>query len=172
MRTPHRPIGVTGGPASRATLRVPTEGGKFVVWAILILLGVPIWLCAIAITVLVMRNRTLRKRHGDLPVRLLPAGKKRWTRGHAIWVSDVFAWRASPASWREGLEQVTDVSLHGHIDAETAKKLHRLGDRPVVASLTLVGGGLIEVAVRREHSSALMGPFELSGGGRIRTSVG
>lgn len=129
------------------------------IWAILALLGVPLWLCAIAIAVLVFRNRALRKRYGDLPVRVLSAGKKRWTRGHAIWVSDVFAWRASPASWKEGLGQVTDASLHEHLDAQTAKKLHRLGDSPVVASLTLVGGAVIDVAVRSEHRSALLGPF-------------
>jgi hypothetical protein len=129
------------------------------IWAILALLGVPLWLCAIAITVLVFRNRALRKRYGDIPVRVLRSGKKRWIRGHAIWVSDVFAWRASPASWKEGLEQVTDASLHEHVDAQTAKKLHRLGDSPVVAALTLVGGAVIEIAARREHGFALMGPF-------------
>jgi hypothetical protein len=73
------------------------------IWAILALLGVPLWFCAIAIAVLVFRNRGLRKRPGDIPVRVLRAGKKRWIRAHAIWVSDVFAWRASPASWNEGL---------------------------------------------------------------------
>ena len=129
------------------------------IWAILALLGVPLWLCAIGITVLVFRNRALRKRYGDLPVRVLRSGKKRWIRGHAIWVSDVFAWRASPAAWHEGLEQVTDASLHELVDAQTAKKLHRLGDCPVVASLTLVGGDVIDVAARPEHRSALMGPF-------------
>ena len=92
-------------------------------------------------------------------VRILRSGKKRWTPGHAIWVSDVFAWRGSPASWNEGLVQVTDASLHEHIDAQTAKKLHRLGDAPVVASLTLVGGAVIDVAALPEQRSALMGPF-------------
>ncbi len=129
------------------------------IWALLALIGVPLWLCAIAITILVFRNRALRKRYGNIPVRILRSGKKRWTRAHAIWVSDVFAWRASPASWNEGLEQVTDVSLHEQVEAQTAKKLHRLGDSPVVASLTLVGGAVIDVAARTEHSSALMGPF-------------
>jgi hypothetical protein len=129
------------------------------IWAILALIGVPLWLIAIALIVLVFRNRALRKRHGDIPVGILRSGKKRWIRGHAIWVSDVFAWRASPASWNDGLEQVADASLHEHVDAQTAKKLHRLDDIPVVASLTLVGGAVIEIAARRGHCSALMGPF-------------
>ena len=60
------------------------------VWAILALLGVPLWLCAAGIIITVLRNRGLRQRHGDIPVRVKRAGKTRWTRGHAIWVSDVF----------------------------------------------------------------------------------
>ena len=98
------------------------------IWAILILLGVPLWICAAGITVLVFGNRNLRKRPGNIPVRILQPGKKRWTRGHAVWVSDVFAWRASPASWKEGLAQVTDASPQQSIDPPTSKKLKRLGE--------------------------------------------
>jgi hypothetical protein len=132
------------------------------VWAILALLGVPLWLCALGIGALVFRNRALRKRPGNIPVRVLRHGKRRWTPGHAVWVSDVFAWRASPASWMEGLAQVTDASLHESIDPETMKKLHRLGDSPCVASLTLGGGEMIEVAARHDDRAALIGPFAAS----------
>ena len=34
------------------------------IWAILALLGVPLWLCAAGITMIVFRNRSLRERHG------------------------------------------------------------------------------------------------------------
>ncbi|MCZ7529655.1 MAG: hypothetical protein M5U31_04530 [Acidimicrobiia bacterium] len=77
------------------------------VWATLALLGVPLWLCAAGIALLLWNNRKLRKRGGDLLVRVLRPGKKRWTRSHALWVSDVFTWRASPAAWAEGLVQVS-----------------------------------------------------------------
>ena len=40
------------------------------IWAILALLGVPLWLCAIALLILVLRNRGLRKRALDIPMRL------------------------------------------------------------------------------------------------------
>jgi hypothetical protein len=129
------------------------------VWAILALLGVPLWLCLIGIGVLVFRNRALRKRPGNMPVRVLRPGKKRWVPGHAVWVSDVFAWRASPASWTEGLGQVTEASLHESVAPETRKKLHRLGDSPSVASLALADGATIDVAVRRGDRAALIGPF-------------
>ena len=71
------------------------------VWAFLAWVGVPLWLCALGIFALVYRNRALRRRHGNIPVRVLRPGKTRWTRGHAVWVKDVFAWRGSPAAWNE-----------------------------------------------------------------------
>jgi len=40
------------------------------IWAILALLGVPLWLCAAGILVVVLNNRRLRNRHGDIPVRV------------------------------------------------------------------------------------------------------
>ena len=95
------------------------------IWAILVLLGVPLWLCVAGILVLVFRNKSLRQRHGNIPVRVQRAGKTRWTRGHAVWVSDVFAWRGSPAAWSEDLFQVTDASV-GVPQPDDLKKLRRL----------------------------------------------
>src|SRR6476469_6920518 len=128
------------------------------IWAILALLGVPLWLCAAGIVALVYRNKSRRKRHGDIPVRVQRAGKTRWTRGHAVWVSDVFAWRGSPAAWNEDLFQVTDASV-GALEPEELKKLHRLGDKPAVATLTPAVGEAVRVAVRSEHRAALLGPY-------------
>ena len=128
------------------------------IWAILALLGVPLWLCAIAILTLVLRNRKLRKRYGDIPVRVRRPGKKRWIRGHAVWVSDVFAWRGSPAAWNEDLFQVSGTTLRAP-DPEERRKLHRLGDDPTIATMTLVEGETLEVAAASEQRSALTGPF-------------
>src|SRR5512132_4168566 len=95
-----------GWSADRLVCRRARGEGDDMIWAILALLGVPLWLCAIGIFALVFRNRTLRRRHGNLPVRVRRPGKTRWTRGHAIWISDVFAWRGSPAAWSEDLLHV------------------------------------------------------------------
>ena len=129
------------------------------IWAILAFLGVPLWFCALGILVIVLNNRKLRKRHGDIPVRVKRPGKKRWTRGHAIWVSDVFAWRGSPAAWREDLVQVTGVTLRTP-DAEERKKLHHLGDGFPIATLRVTEDETLEVAAGPEERSALPGPFE------------
>ena len=128
------------------------------IWAVLLALGVPLWLCAIGILALVFRNRTLRKRPGNVPVRVRRAGKKRWVSGHGLWVSDVFAWRGSPAAWSEDLVWIADVSARPP-DAEERKKLRRIGDDPLIASLTLAEGGAIDVAARREDRASLLGPF-------------
>ena len=128
------------------------------IWAILALLGVPLWLCALGILSLVLRNRRLRKRHGDMFVRVRRAGKRRWTRGHAIWVSDVFAFRGSPAAWTENLVWVENVTLRV-ANAEERKTLHRLGRDPAIATLAVVGGEILEVASSPEQLSRLSGPF-------------
>lgn len=128
------------------------------IWVILAAIGVPLWLCALGILALVFRNRKLRRRPGNIPVRVLWPGKERWTAGHGIWVSDVFAWRGSPAAWIEDLQQVSEAS-HRPADSDENKKLHRIGDDPVIASLTLADGRTLKVAARREHGRLLLGPY-------------
>ena len=127
------------------------------IWAILAALGVPLWLCAMGILALVFRDRSLRKRFGDVPVRVMPPGKKRWVRGHAIWVSDVFAWRGSPAAWDEDLWQVSCIEERAPTDREHGK-LRRLDD-PLVASMTVDDGKTLLVATRANHRDGLLGPF-------------
>jgi len=136
-----------------------------VIWAILVALGVPLWLCAIGILALVVQNRRLRKRYGDIPVRVRRPGKKGWTRGHAIWVSDVFAWRGSPAAWEEDLLQVNEVTLRA-ADPDERKKLRCLGHDPAIAMLALADGETLEVAAGLEQRVALLGPFAMSDQGQ------
>jgi len=127
------------------------------VWAILLLVGVPLWLCAAAIGVLVLRNRSLRKRAGNVPARLRAAPGKRWTRGHGLWVHDVWAFRGSPAAWSEKLVWVSDVTIR-RATADEAEKLRGLGENPTVAVLAY-DGGTMEVAASAEHRARLIGPF-------------
>ncbi len=128
------------------------------IWALLVFLGVPLWLCALGIFALLFRNRSLRTRRGDLPVRVLRPGKSRWTRGHALWISNVLAWRGSPAAWSESLEEIVEVRLD-RVTPEEQKRLHRLGEGPAVAALTTADGAVVRVATTADRSSALLGPF-------------
>lgn len=135
------------------------------IWAILIFLGVPLWLCAMGILMLIRNNSSLRKRPGNVPVRIKPPGKTRWVPGHAVWVHDVLAFRASPAAWKELLVWVTEAVAR-EPTAEEAKKLHRLGDEKVVAVLSSNAGAAIEIAARAEHREALLGPYAGTEAGR------
>lgn len=127
------------------------------IWAILLFLGVPLWLCAAGILTLVARNRSLRSRPGNATVRVLRPGKKRWTRANALWVSDVFAWRASPAAWSEDLRQVREVTTR-IATSEEAERLHGLGNDVVVARMAFADGGSLDVAAATRDRSALLGP--------------
>lgn len=106
----------------------------------------PLWLCATGILVIVLNNRRLRKRHGDI---------------HAIGVSDVFARRGSPVAWNEDLGQVIDARLRT-AGPEEQKTLHRLGEGFPIATLATANGDTLAVAGPQAPStrSALLGPFE------------
>jgi len=128
------------------------------IWAILLLLGVPLWLCALGIGALVFRNRALRHRPGNLPVRVLRPGHSRWTRGQGLWVGNVFSWRASPAAWTEDLVLVQTIRLRPDTAPER-KPLRHLGDEPTVVELCAADGETLTVAGAAEHHVTLQGPF-------------
>jgi hypothetical protein len=141
------------------------------IWAILVFLGIPLWFCAMGILLLVRNNSSLRKRPGNVPVRIKPHGKTRWIPGHAVWVHDVLAFRASPAAWKELLAWVTGAAAR-EATAEEAKKLHRLEGDKIVATLSVAGGGTIEIAARAENRDALLGPYADAGAGLAEPLVG
>jgi hypothetical protein len=128
------------------------------IWAILAAVGVPLWLCAIAILALIFRNRQLRKRPGNVAVRIRSSHKRRWMPGHCVWVHDVLAFRGSPAAWKEGLFWVTEATARPANSAER-KKLHRIGDEPILVTFTESAGETIELAARPEHQDLLLGAF-------------
>src|SRR4051812_719483 len=139
------------------TGRAPTERTR-VIWVILAALGVPLWLCAAGILTFVLRNRSLRKRRGDVPVRLREDPQKRWRRGHAVWAHDVLSFRASPAAWNESLLWTTDARIR-EATPEERKHLHRLGDNPLIATFTLFDGGTVEAAVAAGSRAGVAGPY-------------
>ena len=128
------------------------------IWAILAAVGVPLWLCAAGILTLVARNRTLRKRPDNIPVRMLRPGQRRWRPGHGIWVHDVFLFRASPAAWSEAVLWAQDASARA-ANGDERGQLHRVGDEPLVATLTLDDGQMIKLATSGDREAALLGPF-------------
>jgi hypothetical protein len=156
-------VRAAGVPAKSMEVASGKDEEVAMIWALLAFLGVPLWLCAVGIFALVYRNRALRRRHGDIPVRVLQPGKTRWVRGHAVWVAEVFAWRGSPAAWNETLELIVGVSVQDP-SPEELKRLHHLGDAVVVASLTTDDDTVLRVATTADHRAALLGPYARASG--------
>ena len=127
------------------------------IWAILVLLGVPLWLCP-GHPHFGATTRRLRARHVNVPVRVLRPGHTRWTRGNALWVSDGFAWRGGLAVWAEDLVQVFWVHRRAATPTE-AKTLRRLAADPVVVELTGSDGETLTVAASDTDLIPLLGPF-------------
>jgi hypothetical protein len=131
------------------------------IWIILAALGVPLWLCAIGILVLVFRNRSLRKRGADIPMRLRVEAKGRWHRGHGLWVHDVLGFRGSPAAWNEALLWAASGATR-ELTTEEAHKFRRL-DQPVAATFTAADGPGFEAVTARQHLPLLVGAFQQPG---------
>jgi hypothetical protein len=105
---------------------------------------------------LLARYYMLVRRAGNIPVRMRRAGKTKWSRGHAVWVHDVFAFRASPAAWYESLSWVAETQQRT-ATPEERRRLHRLGDDMAVGTFRLNDGVSVDVATRREYGPALFG---------------
>ena len=130
------------------------------IWVVLAFLGVPLWLIAAAILVLVLRSRKLRHRERNVAVRVHAAGKqpaKGWRRGNAVWVRHVFAFRGWPAAWDEVLAGISSASTRTPAGDEVHALRHL--DEPVVAVLTLDDGELLEVAAAGRSLELLLGPY-------------
>ena len=85
-------------------------------------------------------------------------GKKHWVRGHGTWVHDVFAFRGSPAAWREHLLWVESAALTPASETDQ-KKLRHLGLGFVIVRFHHPDGEPADFATAAEHSSALTGPL-------------
>ena len=126
------------------------------IWAILALLGVPLWVIAGGIAYMLLLNRHLRRREGDIAARARSTPGKRWRRGHGLWVDDVFAWRSSPSSWSESLDVVRSATVR-QLSTEEAHQLARLKD-PVLVVFS-ADGRTFEVTAPGSARAALLGSF-------------
>jgi hypothetical protein len=129
-----------------------------VIWAILALLGVPLWLIALAIMTIIYRNRSLRGRPNNVSVRMRKAPGKRWTRGNGVWLHDVFAFRGSPAAWRDSLLWVS-AAASKEPEGDDAHKLRRMS-HPILAVFLTQDGDPVQVAADGRDQALLLGPFD------------
>jgi hypothetical protein len=92
------------------------------IWALLALLGIPIWLI-VSLLIVVFRNRKI-VRNSPEEFKFFERTDKGWSRraGYARWVSDVVIFHNGPGLVRSDARQVLDVAVHDHVD-DPPKKL-------------------------------------------------
>ena len=126
--------------------------------AVLALIGVPLWLLAVALWVLLAQNRSIRNRPGNIPNRFRASKEKRWRRGNSLWVHDVFAWIGSPLPIKQCLVGVARTESRSPTQDEL-KSLKRLGPDLAIVCLIDDHGASHELAVASEHYQVALGPF-------------
>jgi hypothetical protein len=124
--------------------------------AILLFLGVPLWMIAGMIILIIWNRRRVKKQPGIFPVKVryeaASAAEKqpKWPRkGYAQWVHDVLIVRTGM-----GLMQSTPYGIHGVETAEQDADPHEvkgLGDHPKVLRARLDDGIILQVALAKIH---------------------
>ena len=133
------------------------ESQDTMTWLILALLGIPLWLCAIALIALVLRKRS-RKHSRGIAVRVRSEPGKRWVSGRATWINDMFVFSARPAVLRERAVWVTGAQARV-ASPEEVRALRRVAADPIVGIFALADGRRIQVAAAPRHAQALLGPY-------------
>lgn len=116
------------------------------VWALLAILGVPIWLIAGLLVGIVLHRRSFKNQPGVFPCSIRDEGATKWPRmqSYARQIRGVFVVNNGAAMLRSDIHAVDAVSSLV-LGAEGPK---RLAD-PVGRLITLDDGSRIEVAVSR-----------------------
>ena len=124
--------------------------------AILLFLGVPLWMIAGMIILIIWNRRRVKKQPGIFPVKVRfeaePDAQKqpKWPRtGYAQWVHDVLIVRSGM-----GLMQSTPYGIHGVETAEQdadPQEVKGLGDHPKVIRARLDDGTILQVALTETH---------------------
>ena len=124
--------------------------------AILVFLGVPLWMIAGMLILIFWNRRRVKKQPGIFPVKVRleadPDAQKqpKWPRtGYAQWVHDVLILRSGI-----GLMQSTPYGIHGVETAEQDADPHEvkgMGDNPKMLRARLDDGTILQVALTEIH---------------------
>jgi hypothetical protein len=130
---------------------------RLMVIALLVALGVSLWVVVALVGLMVLRRRWLQRQPGAFPcaIRNLEGdtprvGGRRWRRGWGRRYEGLLAWDPMPTLVGSSLLEVIDV-----VGSRTAAagEIRRMGDRPVIVELALAGGGTVALALRAEHAA-------------------
>ena len=145
------------------------------IWALLALLGIPLWFIA-AVLIGVFRNRKVVRGSPEV-FKFFERTDKGWSRraGYARWVSDVVIFHKGLGLIRSDAIQVLDVAIHDQVDDPPKK----LGESAVEVVLTLADSDSRRVSTIRPETTISMWPTRVSlwnqtpsaSAHRVRTTV-
>jgi hypothetical protein len=125
--------------------------------ALLVGLGVSLWVVLALVGLMVLRRRWLKRQPGAFPcaIRSLEGdtprvGGRRWRRGWGRLADGLLAWDPMPTLVASSLLEVTEVV--GSRPAQDGE-IRRMGEQPVILELALAGGGTVALALRAEHAA-------------------
>lgn len=127
------------------------------VWAILVFVGVPLWICALGVFTVIDRNRALRQR------RYFGAGVQARQDPLGAGTRRVGLGCVRLARQPRGVERRPDTGRRrqrGPASPEEQKRLNRLGDDHVVATMVTDESTTLRVAVASGDRAAVLGPFQ------------
>ena len=124
------------------------------IWATLVLLGIPIWLIAVVL-IAAFRNRNKVRANTDIFGYKLKAGDG-WKRkkGYARWVSDVLIYHAGIALIRTDAFQISATQVLG----AAAPPANGLGEAPSCIEVTYADGETATFAVSAQDLDTALGP--------------
>ena len=129
--------------------------------ALLIVLGVNLWIVAAVVVTIVGRRRWLKRQPGEFAgaIRVSSGAvdglSPKWKKGSGRWVRDVLVWSKAPFMYRDELVAVDRFAGEHHAQAH---EVRRLGDEPMVFEFA-VDGAKIEVAAKPEHRGLVTRPL-------------
>jgi hypothetical protein len=125
--------------------------------ALLVALGVSLWVIVALVALMVFRRRWLRRQPGAFPCAIRSVkgetprvGGRRWRRGWGRRSDGLLAWDPMPTLVGSSLLEVAEVV---ESRPAAAGEIRRMGDHPVIVELALAGGATVALALHAEHAA-------------------
>jgi hypothetical protein len=136
------------------------------IWALLAILGVPIWLVVGALAASLWSRRQFRNTPGVFRAKVrLNAGtfdglSESWppVAAYARWVHDVLLVNKGLALVRT--RPLPIAAAEGRVEEADPQEIKRVGDNPILLQFRLDNGAIIQLAAPGEARSLAYGPFD------------
>lgn len=124
------------------------------IWALLALLGIPIWFIGVVLIAAFRNRKTVHSNPDVFEYKLQKNDGWQRGKGYARWVSDVLIFHAGIALIRSDAVQVISVETHDKIDLPSKG----LGDDPTALTVTYANDETATIAVSAESIDNAFGP--------------